>query len=100
MSSVMTPVNVCFAGAADSAETTRSLTIRCFIVSTIVKRGRRVTPPSRARLFLFSRCHEVGGRRTRVHDPHAPPPAVLRQSECLHRRARHGDGHVRAGMLL
>src|SRR4051812_9526222 len=70
--SVITPRNVCCAGAATAA------------------------PASNASASLFTRDHEMRGRRTRVHDPHAAATAVFRQTERRHRGARHRDGHVPA----
>src|SRR3984893_2813294 len=102
MLSVMMPVNVCLPWAADSPATARRLKIRCFITSPFTEIS---TCPleidggdaARARRrLLFARYHEVGGRRARIHDPHATLLGVVGQSGCLRRGARHGDGHVRA----
>src|SRR2546427_756957 len=108
MLSVMVPVHICLPGAAGSAAIARRLKIRGFISARLVSpnlcalhmqpepydRTRAYARQAAIRLFrtrqgrnkpapalLFSRCHEVRGRRASIHDPHATLPVIVGQSE-------------------
>jgi hypothetical protein len=43
-------------------------------------RDREIPALDAAVRLLFPGCHEMGGRRPRIHDPHAARPAVVGQS--------------------
>src|SRR5438067_13577064 len=87
MSSVILPVKVWFTGAADNATTIRRPGPDALIA--------RLTngPP------LFSRRHQMRGRRACVHNPDATLLRVVRQPGRLRRRARRRDGDVRPRVL-
>src|SRR5207249_5097275 len=104
MLSVMVPVHICLPGAAGSAAIARRLKIRGFISARLVSPnlcGLQIQPEpydrtrayarqaairlfrtvagrnKRASALLFSRCHEVGGRGARVHNPHDTLPVIV-----------------------
>src|SRR5580704_2452201 len=91
MSSVMTPVNVRVAGAANNV-VTATLAIRA-VARTIV---RHPEPTARS----LSWRHQMGAARAGIHDPDAALRPARRQIERLRRRAGHADRHVRASVVL
>src|SRR6266446_979662 len=103
MLSVMTPVKVCLPCAAASAPMATRVTIRNFTCTSrycTARVSKRTSTPIFCGLALAARCHQVGGRRARIHDPHATLLGVVGQSECLRGGARHGDGSVLVRVLL
>jgi hypothetical protein len=55
--------------------------------------------PARNVRLLAARCHQVGSRRPRIHDPHAALLVVAGQTHGLRRGARHGDCRVNPRVL-
>src|SRR5262245_20627087 len=111
MSSVMTPVNVWCAGAADNAATKR--TLRTNLMGTSTPNYQLPTPKKELRtlglgrwelgvdgFFLEARNHQMRGRRARVHDPHAALLPVVRKAGRLRRRTGNGNRRVATDVVL
>src|SRR5579863_755317 len=89
MLSVTTPMNL--PGAAVSTPIARILNIRGFTTAPF---------PSVASVLLAARRHEMGGGRTRVHDPHAALLGIIGQPEGLLGGARNGYRGVMPSVFL